>query len=161
MNATFVLDDAPDDRLISNVHALALLGGQLVIVRGSSGWELPGGTREPGETVDGALKRELLEEIGGGVVDSQPLGAWRCQSSAPAPYKPHIPHPEFAILVVVARLSALQPPVGWANDEGHSAIMLTSPDDAIRLLEDSDDGRPHADVVRLVRDRVADASARR
>lgn len=151
VRATFVSGLEPPDELVANVHAVALLGDQVILVRGSEGWELPGGTREEGETVSETLRRELIEEIGGSVIAATALGFWRCQSSALRPYRPHIPHPEFAILVVAARVGALSPPTGWGNEEGHSAIMLASVDDAIGLLDESDTGRPHAGVLRRVR----------
>ena len=39
-------------------------------------------------------RRELLEEAGAQLLTFELFGAWHCRSSAPAPYRPHLPHPE-------------------------------------------------------------------
>lgn len=50
------------------VAAVAVRDGRLLVVehrkRGQRYWVLPGGRLEPGETLNAALKRELLEELG-------------------------------------------------------------------------------------------------
>jgi len=49
--------------------------GRLLVTRRQRGthlegcWEFPGGKREPGETNEQALGREIVEELGAGVVD--------------------------------------------------------------------------------------------
>lgn len=44
------------------VMALVKFNGKIVIIRDKSGWGLPGGSREEGETVSDAIIRELMEE---------------------------------------------------------------------------------------------------
>jgi 8-oxo-dGTP pyrophosphatase MutT (NUDIX family) len=41
------------------------------------GWELPGGTREPGESDERALERELREELGIEIEIERHVGDWR------------------------------------------------------------------------------------
>lgn len=43
----------PDEALISRIHVVARADGGVVVCRSANGWRfLPGGTREPGETVE-------------------------------------------------------------------------------------------------------------
>ena len=88
--------ETPPDALISNVTVVPFIGDRVVIIRLADGsYEVPGGTREPGEAYLETARRELIEEAGARLLDYVPFGAWRCTSSAEKPYRPHLPHPEF------------------------------------------------------------------
>ncbi len=90
----------PPLNLISNVNLVPCKGDRWLILRLKTGeWEVPGGTLEPGESYSDTISRELMEEAGARLITFEPLGAWHCFSTAPKPYRPHLPHPEFYRLV--------------------------------------------------------------
>lgn len=73
------MPDASDGATVTfpiSVKGVLLRDGRVVLVRNSRGeWELPGGKLERGETLEGCVARELLEELGvsvrvGDVVDT-------------------------------------------------------------------------------------------
>lgn len=72
-----VLRRSPDP---SGVAVLPLLGAQIVLVRHfrhptrSWQWEVPRGAIDPGDTPEGGVRRELMEEISGEMLDVVPLG---------------------------------------------------------------------------------------
>jgi len=62
---------------VDRVRALAFVGpGQLLLVRGDSGMQLPGGGVEGDESPLEALARELSEEASASVVESDLLGSF-------------------------------------------------------------------------------------
>ena len=51
-----------------------------------STWEMPGGRREPGETIDDAAKRELWEETGAAEADIRPVSAYSVTADGQTTY---------------------------------------------------------------------------
>ncbi len=91
--------------------------GWVVLATGDGRLEIPGGTREPGESIEAALRRELMEEAGATLKSFKPFGVWDCVSTAEAPYRPHLPHPRFQRLVGVGRVElAREPTIGDGED---------------------------------------------
>lgn len=134
---------------VANVHVLPWIGEHVVLVRSAiSGWELPGGTREPGESVDECLARELDGEIGGGPNDFRVVGVLRCVSRAPLPYRPHLSHPRFNILLGEVNLSSLEAAYVPDDREGHTERLVLSIEGALKLLAGEPDMAILAGVFR-------------
>lgn len=68
----FALEDMDEGMIGFAVHA-AFLGERLVLVRNRARrcWELPGGRREPGESILETARRELREECGAVAVEQR------------------------------------------------------------------------------------------
>ncbi len=58
--------EAAPEELVSRLHLVAVTtDAKIVVCRSEQGWRfLPGGTREPGETLYDLARRELMEEAG-------------------------------------------------------------------------------------------------
>jgi 8-oxo-dGTP diphosphatase len=142
--------EEPADELISNVHVVGRTEGGIVVCRNDLGWRfLPGGTREPGESIEQTAHRELLEEAGARLVGPMTwIGAHRADHRRPAPYRPHLPHPVSYWANVVADVVVDQQPTNPADGEQVTEVAVLPTDEAIAYLEKHPDG-VMANVVRL------------
>ena len=112
------VDEVSCEGLVSNVNVVPYTAaGWVVLVLGDGRPEVPGGTREPGESIEATLRRELLEEAGARLESFRTFGVWDCASTAEAPYRPHLPHPQFQRLVGVGRVELVtRPTIGDGED---------------------------------------------
>jgi 8-oxo-dGTP diphosphatase len=139
----------PEEALISRIHVVARTDGGVVVCRSSNGWRfLPGGTREPGETVEQIVDRELAEEAGARRTGTLTwIGAHRAVNRGAAPYRPHLPHPLAFWAFVVADVVLDHPPTNPADGEDVVEVAVYPVADAVAFLAPEDP--IHADVLRL------------
>ena len=150
VSLAFTTDEPPGDD-VARAHVVAVTSaGDVVVCRSVEEWRfLPGGTREPGETVADLIRRELREEAGYAPTGEPVfLGRYVATSAAAAPYRPHLPHPVSLLGLLRgpgrARRRAAQPGRRRARRRGAGPAAGRGG----RLARRSHDP-VHADVVRL------------
>ena len=130
--------EPPPDELIGNVTVVPFVGARCVLIRLADGkWEVPGGTLEPGELYLEAARRELWEEAGSRLLSARVVGAWQCRSLARAPYRAHLPHPEFYRLVLSAEVEIVCAPSNPAAGERVTLVECVTAAEAARRLADA------------------------
>ncbi|MFB9238294.1 NUDIX hydrolase [Plantactinospora siamensis] len=145
----FTTEPVPAE-LVSRMHVVPVTAdGRMLVCRSAQGWRfLPGGTREPGESVPQLVARELREEAGARLLDGpRYLGAFVADSARPGPFRPHLPHPRSYWAYGVARVCRDGPPVNPPDGERVVEVLALRPQEAAAYLDGHDpvDG----DVVRL------------
>lgn len=130
-----LLTGEPDPDRIARVYVVPFTGAACVVVGFEHGdWGPVGGGREPGESVRAALERELAEEAGGRLLTYRPFAVLGCHSRAPAPCRPHEPHPDYDCLYGYGEVELAGPPQLQDGPEGTVAIQVLAPEAAVSLL---------------------------
>ncbi len=146
----FRLGEPPDGH-VARLHAVAIdPDGLLVVCRSVEEWRfLPGGRREPGETLADLCRRELREEAGCTVLgEPGPVFAYqRATSRNAAPHQAHFTHPVSAWAYAVARVEVSGPPTNPEDGESVVEVRRLPVDEAAAWLRVHDP--EHADVVLL------------
>jgi 8-oxo-dGTP pyrophosphatase MutT (NUDIX family)/nitrite reductase/ring-hydroxylating ferredoxin subunit len=120
-------EELPPAELVQSVHVVAMdAAGNICVCKDDEGNVfLPGGTREPGESILRCAVRELREEAGltvtGGV---RWFGAHMADGYKPTPYRPHLPHPKKAWLWGVCEAVQDGPPTNPPGAEQVTSVQM-------------------------------------
>lgn len=123
----------PPDELTTSVRAVILAAGQVLVVHDPHTLHiLPGGRREPGETLEATLRRELLEETGWELGEPVLIGFRYIRHLTPRPAAYRYPYPSFFHVVYAAPGLHCRPEARKIDDYVQDA-RLVSLDEAQRL----------------------------
>lgn len=140
----------PPDSWVNRLHLVAFTAdGDVVVCRSSQEWRfLPGGTREPSESLLSLATRELMEEAGAVLTSEPATFAWHdVASHADQPYRPHLAHPRAAWSYASCHVRLAGPPTNPDDGEEVVDVLALPPAEAADWLAVHD--RDHADLVRL------------
>lgn len=148
IDASFSLQPPPEE-LVGNIHLIAYVGTNIVVCRNDLGWRfLPGGTREPGETLEDTARRELREEAGATLMGPMRfIGAFQGRSGRPVPYRPHLPYPVSYWVYCAAPVIVDGPPTNPPDGEQVQEVAILPVQQAAAWLSEYDEVM--ADIVRL------------
>jgi 8-oxo-dGTP diphosphatase len=138
--------------LVSNVRC-ACFSGDLVTVIETEEFGLsafPGGLLELGEEWTHALERELLEEVGARPLLVEVVGRIHFWSGLDAPYRPHLPHPEFHQVVTYGEVELVGEPTNPPDGEHVLSVDLIPIGEAIERLRAAN--AFEAELLRFVAD---------
>jgi 8-oxo-dGTP pyrophosphatase MutT (NUDIX family) len=100
----------PPDSLVTSARCIVLAGDSVLVMSNPSGEHiLPGGRREPGESPEEAMIRELREETGLIIQPSIRLAIMHFHHTTPKPPLYAYPYPDFLQIISVVRLEHPEP----------------------------------------------------
>lgn len=114
---SYLHESLPPQDLITSVRAVLVRDGCIAVLHNAHGVHpVPGGRREPSETLLDTLQREVMEEAGCVIEEPIQLGFIHFRHLTPCPEGYAYPYPDFCQAVFAARAIQVQDafdPEGW------------------------------------------------
>lgn len=108
--AAYLGGELPPSRFVTSARAVVLRDAEVLVQRDRGGHHiLPGGRREPGETLAATLDREVREETGWSLRTTAVLGFLHNHHLKPRPPDYPYPYPDFLQVVSVGWASSFSP----------------------------------------------------
>lgn len=101
----------PPGASITSARAVLFRGDEVMVIQDPNGesYVVPGGRREPGESVEAALRREVLEETGWTLAQTAVIGFVHFRHLGPRPDDYPYPYPDFVQAVFAAVADVYHP----------------------------------------------------
>jgi 8-oxo-dGTP pyrophosphatase MutT (NUDIX family) len=116
--SSYLCAELPPLELVTSVRCVVLRGDSVMVVRDPRETHiLPGGRREPGESLEETLERELLEETGWQITEAALLGFRHLRHLTPRPAGYRYPFPEFFQNIYCGSASAWTPGARHPQDD--------------------------------------------
>lgn len=107
-----LLAEMPSDELIGNAYIVPKIGPNWLYILDETGRiQIPGGKKEPGETVSQILAREVREESGAEIINYSLIGGWYTFIKNSKPKFPHLPFPYMYMIVVTGEVKIVTDPI--------------------------------------------------
>ncbi len=131
--SSFLSESLPPASLITSVRAVVISGRRVLVLRNPDEIHiLPGGRREPGESLAQTALREVLEETGWRIAALRLLGARHFHHLTPRPEGDRYPYPDFFQVVYMAAPAGYAPGERLPDDYESDCCWMTI-DEALAL----------------------------
>jgi 8-oxo-dGTP pyrophosphatase MutT (NUDIX family) len=123
--SSYLAAEVPPLAYITSVRALVFREISVLLwYEGEAVHLFPGGRREPGETLEGTLRREVLEETGWRLAEPSLLGFMRFRHQRPKPEGYSHPYPDFLQLVFHASAHERMPVARRLDTDPVEAVFV-------------------------------------
>ncbi len=137
------------DRIVHGVHAFCFAGDELVIVYSDMKgyWTPPGGGVEPGETVEEAIVREVLEETNMRVLKQRVIGYQEVS-------EPHRLTVQVRSVCIVEPIGPFVADADSGDDEGVTEIKLIDPKNIKQYFDRAEVGEHVLERALVLKERL-------